>query len=234
MRLSLIIPVYNGEHYIFDNLRKIMKILARLKVDYELIVVDDGSKDNTYKEILKINSKRLKVLRYKQNQGKGYAIKYGFSYATGSVVGFIDADFDIHPEAINNFLKFIRKYDIVIGSKRHPLSKVNYPVKRRLLSFGYQILNRLLFNLDIKDTQVGLKLFRYKVFKNILSKATVKGYAFDLELLVNAKKLGYKIIEMPIELRYLNRKSCVCIKSIFQMLIDTLKLFWKLKMLNRW
>jgi len=231
MKLSIIIPTYNESLHISKNLEKFIKILDTVKVDYEIIVVEDGSQDNTYEEILKYKHKRIKAVGYDHNQGKGYAIQYGFNFVKGDIVAFIDADFDLYPGQIKNFIESIKDYDIVIGSKMHPLSKVDYPLKRKIISLGYQFFIKILFNLDIKDTQVGLKLFRYEVMKNILQKVSVKGYAFDLELIINAQEIGYRIIELPIELNY-QCSSNINLKSIIQVFLDTLRIFYRLKILK--
>ena len=135
----------------------------------------------------------------------------------------MDADLDINPISLKNFFEYMEFYkaDIVIGSKRHPQSKVYYPILRRILSRTYQIMNFFLFRLNISDTQSGLKLLRYNCAKDIMPKVTVKRYAFDLELLVNAKKRGYKIVEAPIVLDY-KFNTTVNSRAIIGIFIDTL------------
>src|SRR5208337_1927822 len=122
--------------------------------------------------------------------------------------------------------------DIVIGSKRHPESKVIYPWKRKILSRFYQCLVRVMFNLDVRDTQVGLKLFKREPIQRIMPKVMVRRYAFDLEVLVNATHLGYRIVEAPIDLHFQRFESRIQFKSIQDIFIDTLAIFYRLRILK--
>jgi glycosyltransferase involved in cell wall biosynthesis len=228
--ISLVIPMYN-ETKIEENLRTILKLMSKLKQNYEIIVVDDGSKDNSFSRAKKVKDKHLKVVGYKENHGKGYALMYGFKYTKGNLIVFSDADLELSLENLNQWIDSIDSTDILIGSKRHPESKVHYPLTRRILSKLYQMVNFLLFNLKVSDTQVGLKMFRREVLENILPKILIKRYAFDLEVLVNASKLGYRIKEMPIELKY-TFESTVRIKDVLLILLDTLAIFYRLKILR--
>jgi|SRR3989344_6619938 len=222
-KLSVIIPAYNEGKHIHYDLKKIISSLNKVTRDFELILVNDGSKDNTLKEVSKVKDKRIKVKTYEQNKGKGYALKYGFGYATGEYVTFMDADLDINPDSLKNFFEYMQFYnaDIVIGSKRHPQSKVYYPFLRKILSRVYQIINLVLFRLNVSDTQSGLKLLKYNCAKDLMSRVTVKKYAFDLELLVNAKRRNYRVVEAPISLDY-KFNTTINLKDIIRIFIDTL------------
>ena len=231
MKISFLIPMYN-EKNIVKNLKRIIKSAKKLRNKYEIIVVDDGSTNNCREEAKRVKSKNIKVVGYRDNKGKGNALKYGFDYVTGDVVVFLDADLDIPPEQISSFLKKLKYADVVIGSKRHPKSKVNYPNTRKILSLGYRGLIKILFNLDIKDTQVGLKVFRYEVLKNVFKKVLVKKYAFDLELLYNAKKAGYRIIEAPIKIEFNWGEGKLGINDIKDIFWDTIAVFYRAKILR--
>lgn len=223
IKLSVIIPAYNEGKKIHSDLNNIIKSLNKVTRYFELIFVNDGSKDNTLQEVSKIRDKRLKIKSYKANKGKGYALKYGFGFAKGKYVSFMDADLDINPASLKNFFKYMEFYnaDIIIGSKRHPQSRVYYPLLRRVLSRTYQLMNFFLFRLNVTDTQSGLKLLKYECAKDLMEKVTVKKYAFDLELLVNAKRRGYKVIEAPIILDY-KFGTTINLKAIIGIFIDTL------------
>lgn len=233
-KISVLIPAFNEEENILPTVKETIAVFNDLGKDYEVIVVDDGSYDGTYnaveKELGQFND-RVKIERYTPNQGKGFAIKYGFNFVTGDYVLFLDADLDLHPSQIANFLYLMKreKADIVMGSKRHKDSIVDYPKSRKFLSNGYYFLIKILFGLPVKDTQTGFKLFRYEALKNGISRIIVKRYAFDLELLVVLHKLGYKIIECPIYLkptrRYYNR---IGLKGIYDTMIDTMAIFYRL------
>ncbi len=237
-KVSVIIPAHNEAESIYCNLLQIIDTLDELCEDYDIVVVDDGSSDNTHREVVRVNSKtdRVKAVKSKSHQGKGSALKYGFQFAKGNLVVFLDADLDLHPEQLSCFFDIMKKTkaDVVIGSKRHPESKVNYPKRRRTLSFVYHLVIFVLFRLAITDTQVGLKLFKYKVLKKILPRVLIKRYAFDLELLVNASRLGYKIAEAPITLNFTgaNHWGGIGLRSIYKIWIDTLAVFYRMYILK--
>ena len=119
----------------------------------------------------------------------------------------------------------------MIGSKRDPESKVDYPLTRRALSWCYQLMIKLLFNLNVRDTQAGLKLFKRDVLEDILPRVLVKRYAFDLELLVNANHRGYKIVEAPVEINF-HFTSGINILDIWHIFVDTMAIFYRLRILK--
>lgn len=229
VRLSIIIPAYNEGKNIVNNINSIIKSIDFVTKDFELILVDDGSMDNTKEEVKKIKDKRVKFSSYELNKGKGAALKYGFEQSKGEFVSFMDADLDINPESLNNFFHYMEFYnaDIIIGSKRHPESKVQYPLIRRILSRLYQLFILILFRLNVTDTQSGLKLLKYNCAKELMKKVTVKKYAFDLELLVYAKKKGYKVVEAPITLNYKFSGSGINLKAIKGIFLDTLGIAYR-------
>jgi glycosyltransferase involved in cell wall biosynthesis len=234
MKLSIIIPAYNEGKKIHYNLGNVIKHAQKLKnIDYEIILVSDGSTDNTYENALKHKSKKVKIYHYEHNQGKGYALKYGFNKSKGELIIFIDADGDLPPNQIQTLLDFMKtnKADVVVGSKRHPQSKVDYPLKRRFYSRVYQLLIRILFSLKVRDTQVGLKLYKRKVLEKIMPKILVKRYAFGLETMVVANHYGFKITEAPVELKYNFSGTGINWKQIWNILVDTAAIFYRLKIL---
>jgi len=236
MKLSIIIPAYNEEKNIGATLRKLLQGLDKtLTYPYEIIVISDGSTDRTAQNARKIASLKVKVLEYSKNHGKGYALTFGVKNSKSEIVTFLDAGGDFPPDLIDKFIKLLEVFDadIVIGSKRHPASVINYPLKRRFYSRLYQLLIRLLFNLNIRDTQTGLKVFKRKVLGKILPRALVKQYAFDLELLVIARQLGYrKIFEAPVRMNYNFQTSNIGFQTIFNILRDTAAIFYRAKILR--
>ncbi|MGH2370699.1 MAG: glycosyltransferase family 2 protein, partial [Chloroflexota bacterium] len=134
MHLSVVIPAYRQEATIVQDVRNIEGAVRALGIEYELIVVVDGFVDATYERAQAVASSRVHVLGYGQNGGKGHAVRYGMRHATGDLVAFLDAGMDLDPSALGRFLTIMHQTnaDIVIGSKRHPESRVQYPPLRRL------------------------------------------------------------------------------------------------------
>lgn len=232
-KLSLVLPAYKQEKTITKDIKSIEKALSELNLEYELIVVVDGYLDKTSQNANKNKSKNVKVFGYKDNQGKGFAIKYGIQKADGDIMGFIDAGMDLDPKEISLMLDIMdwNDADIVVGSKLHPDSKVNYPFSRKVLSWGYRKLTRLLFDINVKDTQVGLKIFRKPVAKKVFKNIVVKAFAFDVEVLAVSRLYGYdKIYEAPVKLRF--RQGSISNtnfwKVAFWMLVDTLAVYYRI------
>ena len=238
--LSLVVPAYKQEKTIVKDLQNLDKVLSTLSCKHEIIIVVDGFVDKTYEILqnLKPKIKDLKITGYKENRGKGSAIKFGVEKATGDIIGFIDAGMDIDPSEISLMLDLMEwnKADIIVGSKLHPESKVNYPIQRKILSWGYRTLTHILFGFNVKDTQVGFKIFRKQVAKEVFSRIIVKRFAFDIEVLTVAYKLGYhKIYEAPIKLNFNGAGSITSSnfwKTIYLMMWDTVAVFYRLKILH--
>jgi len=143
--VSIVMPVYRGEHYIAESIKRVVNYMDKLGLNYEIIVVSDGSEDNTYGEALKASKNygnKVKVYHYKKNKGKGYAFLYGAVRSRGNIVVLLDADLDIPPEQVGVLLKAMEKTnsDIVITDKWHPRSKVIATRFRRFTSKHFNIL----------------------------------------------------------------------------------------------
>jgi glycosyltransferase involved in cell wall biosynthesis len=235
--LSVIIPAYKQEKTICKDIKKIQKALNTLDYKHEIIVVVDGMIDRTYENAIKIKDPKLKILGYRKNQGKGHAIRYGMLCAKGDIVGFIDAGMDIHTEGFEMLLSHMAWYnaDVIVGSKLHPVSKVDYPISRTIISWGYRQVTKALFGFKVRDTQVGLKFFKKKVIKDVLPRLLVKRYAFDIEMLAVAYSLGYtRIYEAPIRITF-NSTSIISRslwRTILRMFWDTMAVFYRLKIVH--
>jgi glycosyltransferase involved in cell wall biosynthesis len=236
--VTVVVPVFNGGDEIVDNVsvirRSIEDGLPGEKV--ELVVVSDGSIDGTAERLLEASSgERLRVIHYDRNLGKGYAVKLGALAARGDWVALVDADLDLDPGAIPGYLEVARRegLDFAIGSKRHPASVVHYPRSRRIASWCYQQLNRVLFRLDVRDTQVGLKVFRREVADEVVPLLLVKEFAFDLEFLAVARSLGFgRVRELPVRLDYRFSGSGVGSRAVARALWDTVAVFYRLRVLR--
>ena len=234
VELSVIVPAYREGLRIHDNLRRLVSELDKLNVSYEVVVVSDGNTDSTVREARRLGSAAVRVFHYPMNIGKGFALTVGVDQSMGRLVTFIDADMELDPANIRGFIDLMENggCDAVIGSKRHPMSKVDYATFRRFQSAVYQVLVRILFNLNVRDTQTGLKLFRRKVLAEALPLLAIKRFAFDLELLVVAQQLGYRnICEAPITLDY-RFESSVNLSSAWRVLWDTAAIFYRLRILR--
>lgn len=235
--VSVIIPAYKQEKTIQKDLKNIYDVMSETRWDFEIILVVDGMLDKTFENAKKVDKKNIKVVGYETNRGKGYAVRYGMVRAKGDYVAFIDSGMEIQPNGISMLLEHMEWYnaDIMMGSKRHPASKVNYPLFRRLYSFVYHAIVKILFRIPVKDTQVGLKVFKRSVLEAVLPRLVIKQYAFDIELLAVAYRLGFKrIYEAPVWIT-IDFGSGTNFGSFFpfskyirQMLADTLAVFYRM------
>jgi glycosyltransferase involved in cell wall biosynthesis len=243
MKLSIVVPVFNEAHRLTENLDILIDEVESAFHNYEIIVVSDGSTDETNLKLHSFKHPGVRPIILVQNMGKGSAVRAGFEQASGDYVLFIDGGMEIHPKEIRIFMGLMQLYqaDIVIGSKRHPQSRVEYPWYRRILSWVFQRLIHALFDVEVTDTQVGIKLFRREVIDAILPHLEIDRYGFDLELLMLAKVFGFaNVMEAPIRLDYFNTntKSAPAdmlrvVRVGFHLLADTLKLYARKRLLAR-
>lgn len=237
--ISLIVPIYKQEKTIVKDLTNILTAMSNTRWNYEVIGVVDGFLDKSFEEAFKIENPNLKIYGYESNRGKGYAVRYGMAKSSGDIVAFLDSGMDINPNGVSLILEHMEWYDadIMVGSKRHSASKVSYPVIRKIFSFFYQVLVRVLFGLRVRDTQVGLKVFKREVLEKVLPRLLVKKFAFDIEMLAVANHLGFnKIFDAPVEIKidFKDNSSFSPLKLVFNqniwwMVWDTLAVFYRLK-----
>jgi len=230
--LSLIVPVYRQEKTIVKNLLIIKRALDAIRYDYEIIVVVDGKIDNSFENIKEAKIPKVRCLFYQENRGKSYAIRLGMHKAKGDYIMFMDAGNEIDTSGISMLLEHMEWYsaDIIVGSKRHPASQVNYALSRKILSYGYYLFVKILFGIAVRDTQAGIKIYKKQVIEKVLPRLVEKKFAGDLEILVVANSLGFKrIYEAPIKLDYTlgsitSAATFNAISGIFQ---DTLAIFYR-------
>lgn len=234
----MVVPVYNGGDQIVENVNVIQRAVADglRGEEIEVIVVSDGSIDDTAERLLAARSAAgIRVIHYDRNLGKGYAVKTGALAARGTWVALVDADLDLDPASVPHYVATAQRdgLDFAIGSKRHPDSVVHYPRSRRIASWLYQQLNRILFRLDVRDTQVGLKVFSRRVVDDVVPLLLVKRFAFDLELLAVSASRGYdRIRELPVRLDYRFSGSGVGSLAVVGALFDTAAIFYRLRILR--
>jgi dolichol-phosphate mannosyltransferase len=230
--LSLVMPAYNEEKNIRLVIERADDVARQMGLRYELIVVDDGSVDNTKVEVegcARING-HVKVASYNNNVGKGFALRTGFSLAVGDLVIFMDSDADIDPKQVAYYINALKDADVVVASKWHPQSKLDTPLTRRILSRGFNALVKLLVGLRFSDTQTGLKAIRREALAGVFPRLTVKRYAFDVELLALANLLRLKVVELPINIRL---RSLFSFREVWRMFLDLLGITYRLRV-TRW
>lgn len=223
--VSIIIPTYKAEKCIKKNLNLLINTLSTIDnhviSGYEIIVVIDGSPDHSEEEARKVED--VQIISYKKNMGKGYALKRGFSESKGDIIIFLDADGDIPATQIEHLLRFSNNKDFIIGSKIHPFSYINYPIKRKLLSVAYRIISKIVLKIPYIDTQSGLKIIKRDILEMISQLSHIDGFAFDLELCFLAHTYGYTITEMPILINY-RGTSTIKFNTMTKMLCDIFKI----------
>ncbi|PIR42905.1 hypothetical protein CO058_01055 [candidate division WWE3 bacterium CG_4_9_14_0_2_um_filter_35_11] len=239
--LSVIVPIYKQEKTIKEDLLSIHSTLSKTPYKFEIIGVVDGTTlDNSLSEAKKVKKDNVKIFGYKNNKGKGQAVRFGMQKASGDVISFIDSGMDIAPAGIVMLLEHMKWYnaDIIIGSKLHPASKVkNYPAKRRFLTYCYYMMVKTLFGLKVRDTQTGLKAYKRKVLEKVLDLLVVKTFAFDIELLAVANKLGFKkIYDAPVIVNW--EPTNTSLGKVFRsgiirdFMMDTLAVWYRMNILK--
>ena len=222
--ISVVMPLYNEGAHIAPNVEQTLAAL-RMLGPFEMILVNDGSSDNSGEEIARLSEKFPQEIISLQlpRSGKGEALRRGAQLARGEFVVFIDADLDLPPEQILFFVAIqrVKKADAVIGSKMHPDSTVDYPLKRRIYSLGYFWLVKFLFGLPVRDTQTGLKLVRRDLLLRALEKTESRGYTLDLELLVRLVQLGAVMVEAPVVVRHSMKFGGIGLPVVWQIFCDT-------------
>jgi dolichyl-phosphate beta-glucosyltransferase len=229
MEISIVIPAYNEEKRIGKTLKKVYEYFKEKKIEFEIIVVDDGSNDKTVEIVEKFSfdKKEIRILKHEKNMGKGAAVKTGILNAKGELILFTDADLSTPIEEFEKLKKEIENgYDIAIGSRGLKDSKIviPQPFYRRIIGKIFPFLVRLIVINDFKDTQCGFKLFKKEAGKKIFSQLKTNGFAFDVEVLARGKKENFKIIEVPVVWINSPYSSVKIFKDSFKMFISLLKI----------
>jgi len=229
MHLSVVIPAYNEESRIGDSLTKIYGYLKKRDHDFEIIVIDDGSKDKTLNLLSEYsqNMPNLIVLKNESNQGKGFSVKKGVLKSKGDIILFTDADLSTPIGELDKLISWLgRGYQISIGSRDLPESQVkrHQVWYRELMGKTFNRIIRLILNLDYYDTQCGFKCFKRDAAVEVFKSLKICGFSFDVEILFIAEKKGIKVKEVPV-LWYNSPESKVkIVRDSLKMLRDILKL----------
>lgn len=203
IKLSVIVPCFNEEKRFIEGAAHYINYLSKINYSWELILVNDGSNDNTLKLMsgLAQKHKNIKVVSYKENRGKGYAIVQGVKKALGKYILFSDLDHAVSIDTIEDFYKYFESgAKLVIGSRRVKGAKFlkRQHILRESLGRGFTFLVRLFVDWKIKDATCGFKAFENKVAKRLFSKISIYGWAFDAEILYLCKKYNINHIQAPV------------------------------------
>ena len=234
MYLSVIIPAYNEEKKLPKTLEEIDKYLRKQDYGYEIIVVNDGSNDKTAEVVTGLTGviKNLRLIDNKINQGKGAVVRQGMLEAKGDFRLFTDADNSTSIDQIEKmWIEFKNGYDIIIGSRDVKGAVLDPPqpfLRNVILGQSFKLFRKFIVGLwGIQDTQCGFKCFTKKAAENIFPKCKINRFAFDPEILIIAKKMSYKIKEIPVYWRN-DPESKVKPKWMVNMAVDLLKIRWNL------
>jgi glycosyltransferase involved in cell wall biosynthesis len=202
--VSVVVPAYQEADSIAPALRRLVGVLEGTGRRYEVVVVSDGSTDGTAEIARGLALPHVEVVDYRPNRGKGHALRTGFLRTAYPVVAFIDGDLDLDPVVLPGWFDRIDadEADVVVGSKVHPESAVQYPPTRRLASRLFRLATRIALGLDLGDTQTGVKAMRRSVAAEPIAGCTSAGFAFDLDLLSRIVEGGAVVVEAPVVLDY--------------------------------
>ena len=197
---SIIVPAYNESKRVY-KLDKILRYLGQLKESWELIVVNDGSQDDTLKKLEAFKRKsNFKLISYATNRGKGYAVKTGMLAASGKFRLFCDIDLSTPIEEIRKFKPFLGKADVIIGTRKLKGARVvlHQSFLREYLGRGFTLLSQLILNTRVSDFTCGFKCFSGPASERIFAKTKIFRWGFDSEALFLAKKYKLRIKEVPV------------------------------------
>ncbi len=230
--LSVVIPAYNEADSIRRVVARLCEVASQAAETYEIVVVDDGSSDDTnevVKSIARANDSVV-ALRSSVNRGKGSAVRLASQFVRGDAVVVIDGDMEIDPSSLKEYVAILNRFDICIASKRHPQSSYHAPIMRKFLSVSFNKVVRLTTGIKLADSQTGFKAMRGEHFRRILNVISVKRYAYDVEILAVAQLLGLKVAESPVRIAQTSQFSK---KAIMYMFVDLLGIVYRLRVL-RW
>ena len=229
--LSVVIPVYNEASRIPSTLRRVLEYLERRPETCEVVVVDDGSADDTVALVEKVcqEERSVRLLRNPGNCGKGYAVRNGMGQARGEYLLFSDADLSAPIAELDRLLEPLQSgYDVVIGSRALRPEWI-HPRQTRLREVAgrtFNVCTRGITSLDFRDTQCGFKAFRRRAAQAIFSCQKIPGFGFDVEVLYLARKFGYRVLEVPVHWSHDTRTKMHPFRDGPRMFLDLLRIRW--------
>jgi glycosyltransferase involved in cell wall biosynthesis len=227
--VSIVLPAYRLGPVIGANATRVVEACAQLHP--QVIVVDDGSDDDTFQQAMQAAraAGSIEVVRHPRNLGKGEALVSGWKASTSNRIVFLDGDLDLPPEQVPMVVAELANSDVVVGAKRLTMQTGGYPLLRRMMSRFYAEGTSRLFRLPVHETQTGLKAFRREVLDEILPRVGMRGWAFDLELLVRAHRMGFSLSEVPVTVAISEKGAPVRPSMVWALARDSARLAWKLR-----
>ena len=226
MKVSIVVPCYNEENRIKPFLTSLIQFSKDNLKSYEIIVVNDGSKDKTL-DVLKEFSKDIKLISYEKNKGKGGAVREGVLSSIGEKVLFIDADGSIQPDEIPKMLEKLDSYDVVVGDRASKDSDVNAIALRNITGKLFNFYVNVLFGYKTWDNLCGFKGFKKEIAKDLFTDLIAYGWIFDVELFYKIHKKNYTLYKLPIKWVH-KGDSKIKLLDPFKMFFQLIKLRMKL------
>jgi glycosyltransferase involved in cell wall biosynthesis len=228
--VSIVVPAFNEGARIGDSIKRIDAFMRQSPFSFELIVVDDGSTDNTAEVVGRSQANGLRLVRNDRNRGKGYTVRQGVLAASGKYVLFTDADLSAPIEELNKLLDVAVKEGagVVIGSRALDRSYIEKHQSRfrELAGITFNCMVRLLLGLQLRDTQCGFKLFHRERSLRIFQQLTTSGFGFDAELLFLAKRNGLEIRETPVRWSHAEGSKVRLLRDGVRMFSDLVRIRW--------
>jgi glycosyltransferase involved in cell wall biosynthesis len=225
VKLSIVIPAYNEEARLPGTLERVLAHLAQQRSEFEVLAVDDGSRDRTAELVEQVTARepRIRLLR-EPHRGKGAAVRAGALAARGEVVLFTDADLSHPVEELTRLPALLNGAQVVIASREGDGSqRLEEPIYRHLMGRVFNRFVRLLAVPGIEDTQCGLKCFTAPAARELFQRQTIDGFGFDVELLFLARKLGYRVREVSVSWRHVPASRVDPIRDTLRMVGDVLR-----------
>lgn len=230
IELSVVLPAFNEGPYIVESIQRLKSHLEKHSVSYQIIVVDDGSTDDTPAKAREYQSRRIEILSYRTNRGKGYAVRHGMLHAQGRYRLFMDVDLSTSLTAIDSFLSLMHKHphDVVIGNRKtkESVQKIKQPFYRRFLGKGFTLLSRWLMGVRITDFTCGFKMFTATAAETIFRRQKIFDWAFDAELIYIARLHRLTIHEVPVTWQHHADSKVRILRDILRSLTSLARIRW--------
>jgi dolichyl-phosphate beta-glucosyltransferase len=227
--LSIVLPAYNESRRIQTGLEVLLASIERGELGsrvIEIIVVDDGCSDSTAADAdrLLASFPRRQIIRLPENRGKGAAIRAGVARARGEIVTFMDVDMAVHPSQLPRLIAALDDADVAIGSRALPQSNTECDSRlRTTMGRSFTLLVKVLTRLSLSDTQCGFKAYRTPVARILFHCSTINRFAFDVEVLSVAQRLGFRVAEVPVHWRHMPESRIRPLVDSTSMLTDLIK-----------